>query len=488
MKLSMFILQRWFRNHGYKTHSAISNGPACLVGARISDDISQKSIACILTKDDQCGLVSIVNRSDILFITNASGEDVLNTANEAFEYYNAWEVYLLRSAFQKASLQELLDIANLAIMRPMLIKNSRQELCAITESYGEHVHPMWAEYLKRADHLPARFFDPSHSYNEPTDVAVQREPQIGFSPTYGGNFLYANLWTNNRRVGHICAYEHNLVFDRSDLQVMAVFQNIINFYVTASPGVLFSLSAMEEYIASVLTGDTTPNVLPEDLYKACDWNEEDQLLLFAFQPRSTSIPHGILADIRSELDQIVYPMYEVQVKEYNVFLVNMTRFQCEKSLSQILQEVPGTEHMTWGISNRFTGVTHLKEHFHALRLVIDWANMHHLPGAQVQDVFPALAVRQLDGLEAIDAYLSPACSLLQKYDQENCTHYAESLFWYLFYNRNLMMVSTRMGAHRNTVNKWILKIFELLGEDPFEKFAPRMTYLLTYLRSNPDLL
>lgn len=487
MKLSMYILQRWFQNHGYKTHSAITDGEARLLGARITDDISQKALACIMTRDDQSGLVSIVNRNDILFITNASGEDVLNTANEAFEYYNAWETYLLRSAFQQASLQELLDIANLAIMRPMLIKNSRQELCAITESYGPHVHPNWPEYLKHADRLPARFFDPNHSYSEPSDVAIQREPQVTLSPLYGGNFLYANLWTNDHRVGHVCAYEHNLPFDQGDIQVMSVFQSIINFYVTANPSILFSLSAMEEYMAAVLTGET-PSALPGEIYEACHWDLTDRLILFVVHPRSPNVPNSVLLQANSALDNAIYPMYDIPVGGDSVYLVNLTKFKTDKVVMDILSEVLNPQHFVWGVSNYFFGIDDLPGYYQAACKAVAYAESHSLPGAHIQKAVPAILMDYLNTMPQLRTYLSPSYGILQQYDAENDTHYAEALFWYLFYNRNLMNVAVKMGAHRNTVNKWILKIFEILGADPFDRFPMRMTYLLTFMASRPDLL
>lgn len=488
MKLSMYILQRWFKNHGYKTHAAITDGEARLLGARITDDISQKALACIMTKDDQFGLVSIVNQNDILFITDASGEDVLNTANEAFEYYNAWEVYLLRSAFYKASLQELLDIANLAVMRPMLIKNSRQELCAVTESYGSNVHPNWPEYLKHADNLPVRFFDPNHSYSDPAEVAKQRDPQIAYSPLYGGDFLYANLWTNDHRVGHICAYAHNLPFDKGDLQVMTVLQGIVNFYVTANPGVLFSLSAMEEYMAAVLAGDVPPVTSPREVYAACGWDEADQLILAVVQTKSAAVPNSILMKVKTELDNAMYPMYEAIVEGDTVFLVNLTKFQSEKTVMQILDDVLDPEYFVYGVSSYFTGIDRLKEKYEAAGKAAEFALARGQLGIHIQHVVPAILMDHLGTMPGLDSYLSPTCAILEEYDRENGTHYAEALFWYLFYNRNLMNVAVKMGAHRNTVNKWILKIFEILDRDPYDIVPIRLTYMLTFMQAHPELL
>ena len=488
MKLSMHILQRWFKTHGYKVHAAIIDGKAQLVGARITDDISQKALACIITKDDQCGLVSIANCNDILFITDASGEDVLNTANEAFEYYNAWEMYLLRSAFQQASLQELLDIANLAIMRPMLIKNSRQELCAVTESYGPYVHPNWPEYLKHADNLPVRFFDANHSYTDPTDVAEQRAPQVTISPTYGADFMYANLWTNDHRVGHICAYEHNLPFDKGDLQMMEVFQGIVNFYVTANPSVLFSLSAMEEYMAAILSDDIQPAALPRDVYAACGWDDEDHLILFVVQIKSRNVPNSVLQEMKSAVDNAIYPMYEVHVGTDHVFLVNLTKSQSPKPIMQILDDILDPDHFVYGVSNSFFGIEDLQEKYAVAKKAASYALARNQLGIQIQEAVPAIFVEHLETLPALKSYISPSISVLEAYDSENGTRYAETLFWYLLYNRNLMSVAVKMGAHRNTVNKWILKIFEILGSDPFDLIHLRLTYLLSFVQTHSDLI
>lgn len=488
MKISMYILERWFHNHGYNTHSAIIEGDACLVGARITDDITQRSLACIMTKDDQFGLVSLVNGNDILFITNASGEEVLNTVNEAFEYYNAWETYLLRSAFHQSSLQELLDIANLAIMRPMLIKNNRQELCAITDSYGDHVHPNWSEYLRHADNLPARFYDPSHSYTEPTEVSVTREATVAFSPTYGGDFLYANLWTNDQRVGHICAYEHNFPFNKGDIQMMSVFQSIVNFYVSANPKVLFSLSVMDEYMSAVLNGNTKPTMLPQDVLKECIWEQEHKLVLFVMRPKTENVPQSILQEAKAELDRRIYPMYEAHVKECGVFLVNITLFRSEKLIMDILQEILDSNLFVWGVSNIFRGIGQLPVHYRAALAAMEFAQEQGMPGAQIQQAAPCLLMKQLEGVPDLDAFLTPDYEVLRSYDGENGTRYAEALFWYLFYNRNLMTVAQRMGVHRNTANKWILHIMDILGHDAYDAFYLRLSYLLAYLKHHPATL
>ena len=488
MKLSMYILQRWFKNHGYKIHSAITEGDARLLGARITDDISQKALACIMTKDDQHGLVSIVNRNDILFLTDTSGEEVLNTANEAFEYYNAWEVYLLRSAFHQDSLQELLDIANLAIMRPMLIKNSRQELCAISESYGPNVHPNWPEYLKHVDNLPARFFDPNHSYSDPSDVAMQREPQVALSPLYGADFMYANLWTNEHRVGHICAYEHNLPFDKGDLQMMAVFQGIVNFYVTANPNVLFSLSVMEEHMVAILSGEMPPTSLPKEVYADCGWEEEDQLILFVVQTKVPNVPGTVLQEMKIALDNVIYPMFEAHIGTDSVFLVNLSKFQSKRLLVQILNEMLDPEYFVYGMSNYFFGMDRMRDNYEAAKRAAAYALEHGNLGTHIQRIVPEIFMEHLDTLPGLQSYQSPELAILEKYDRENGTHYAEALFWYLFYNRNLMNVATRMGAHRNTVNKWILKIFDILGNDLYDIIYLRLTYMMTFMHAHPELL
>jgi len=225
MKLSMYILEQWLRRKGYKIQSAIRDGSARLRSARITEDNSLSGIASISVGDEKTGLIKITNLDDLIFIIDSCPEKVFNQVNAAFDYYNAWESSLLRGVFEGNSLQELLDIAQLAFLRPMVIQNSRYEIMGITDSYGAQIHPIWRDYLNAPNRsLPFRLWYFDTRFNYMTERSTVKEPKVFYSKTYGGNFVLANIFQQDVRVAHITMYEHNIPFSEADLQLMRAFQ------------------------------------------------------------------------------------------------------------------------------------------------------------------------------------------------------------------------------------------------------------------------
>ncbi len=487
MKISMYLLERWFQEAGYKIYSAIAEGDARLVGARITDEAPTDVIAGIAVKDDASGLVTIINRKDILFITNASSKEVLNKATEAFEYYNNWEMTLLRGAFQKSSLQELLDIAVLAIRRPMLIKNSRRELCALTASYGAYVHPLWPEYLQIADSLPAPCYDYGKAYNELQEVVTIQEPAIRFSPSYCGNFMFANLITNDSRVGHISAYEHNRKFNKGDLQLMKVLQSIINFYVSANPEVLFKKSPMSDFMTNALTSDHAPTCSPAELFKACHWDPDDTIVMFLLHPISY-LPAQRIGNQIEILDQALSYQQHVTIKNNAVFLLDLSKNGSYFDFTRRLSALIDSKDFVWAISNPFQDLGEIRSHYQAAYEALEYAIKHRMPGACVSDAAALHAIESMNQSESLGSFGHPAYHVLTEYDKANSTRFRETLFWYLLFNRNLKNVSVRMNLHRNTINNWVLKIEEILGQDDFDHIPRRLSYILTYLRENKSVL
>lgn len=486
MKLSMYLLEDWFRSRGYKLQSAIHEGEPCLVGTRIADELSQKALACISDKDADVGLVTITNGQDVIFVVNATGSDVLNEANEAFEYYNAWEASLLRAAFQGATLQDLLDEAQLAIMRPMLIKNSRMELVAITDSYGPQTHPLWADYLRQFRPGRSNRYNFGHAFNEPADVAEQREPQITYSPVYQGDFMYANLWSDNdeRRIGYINAYQYDRPFGKKDLQLMAVFQKVVNFYVNAKPDVLFSQSALEEYMQSALNG-TSCRYQAGEVCRLNGWKDDDHFAVIVLRARGSQDRRAMDA-AQERLETTMYPMQAMAEPGRIIFLVNLREYGTYAKFTSDLRRCADAEHFVWGVSHEFLGLENLAVEVGLADLAAGKALEQDLPVATMRDVAVPLLMDHLRTAPHLDKLLHPDYQRLQQLDESGGTQFAQTLFWYLYDNRSFMDASVHMGVHRNTINYRVIKIFEYLGEDDFDSPQNRLLYLLTYLLEHPD--
>lgn len=487
MKLSMYLLEAWFQSKGFKIQSSIREGDVCLVGARIAEKKEQtvKALACISAKDAAFGLVTICSAEDIIFVMNSSGDEVLNVTNEAFEYYNAWEASLLRGAFHGASLQDLLDEAHLAIMRPMLIKNSRMELCAFTDSYGPQIHPLWSEYQKQRKPSRIMWYDCGHAFNELTDVALQREPQIAYSPVYEGNFMYANLWSEDRRIGYISAYEYNRPFHTGDLQLMKVFQGIVNFYINAVPDVLFLHSALEEYLIAALEGAKPAKYRASDIYEINSWTPEDLFAMAVLKSREPLSRRAMDAALEA-LETNVYPMQAVIQPDNIVFLVNLREYGSYEKLEQDLRLYADKDHFVWGVSHEFRGIEDVRRQYAMAAAAAESACEKALPGMTMRSAGVTLLLKHLQTYQDLPSVLHPDYLTLKKYDEENNTQFAQTLFWYLYFNRSFMDAAVHMGVHRNTINYRMTKIFEILSSDAFDNVNCRILYLLSYLLEHPE--
>lgn len=477
MKLSMYILEKWYLEHGYKLQSAIEKGECCLVGARISNDNSKRSLACISVENAEYGLVTVHNNEDIIFVINSKGEEILNITNEAFEYYNAWEASLLRGAFGGTMLQDLLNEAHLAIRRPMIIKNCRRELCAITDSYGPQVHPLWADYLSTP--IPSKLGDYyGRDFNELKDIAAKRTPDIAWSPTYKGEFMYANIIVNDRRVGYITAYENGRPFGKCDLQLMQVFQEIVSFYISADPSVLFQQPILEEYMLSSL--DHTPfHYGVCDVYRDEDWDEGDELAVIVTRDYLEMTKERAIY-IKERLESLLEYSCIVARKEEIIALVNVSKKGTYDELMEAIEGFAEENKVLCGISVKFTELEQFSRQYAMAGIACGCAEQIKSSSMSFHRAKLAILAGEMRKLENIDMLKGRDYVLLKNYDDENGTQLAETFFWYLIYNYKLMDVAEQMKVHRNTIDYRVNKIFEIINEEVYQIVANRIMYVLTY--------
>lgn len=303
---------------------------------------------------------------------------------------------------------------------------------------------------------------------------------------YEGLFMYANLWYNNHRVGYISAYEHGKPFEKSDLQIMRVFQQIINFCINANSDMLFSRSVIEDYMAAAVTGADYIKHLPSEIYSLNGWAESDPLTMFVLCP-TRNLPQNVIAEIQGRLENLIYPINMISVQQCMVFLVNLKRFEDYQKLIQVLRDNIDGKNFNWGACHAFTGITELKQHYDISIQSVSYAKEKGLVGACIMEAHAHLLTKTLSLVPNAQLMRHPAYVFLTDYDGEHNTHFALTFFWYLFYNRNLMNVASVMGVHRNTINNRVTKALELLIEDSFDDFSSRISYLLSYLAEHPEI-
>lgn len=489
MKISMFILEHWLRKNSFKVEPFIRDGAAELQVVRITDNITMNGVAGVSVRDAKTGTIIIANKEDFILVIDSAVEDVFNSVSAAFEYYNAWESALLRSVFEGCTLQDLLDIAQLAFSRPMLIQNSQYEIVAITDSYGI-INPIWDIYKKKKEkngktvHL---WLTEGH-FNSMSERVSLQEPTILSSHTNPGKFILANLFLQGIRVGHIVMYENSTLFYPGDLQLMKAFQAIIAFYIGSKRSVLFQSSILDAYLNQNLDGIAVhgESVALKAVYSHMGWSGEDHFLVVYFSLADEAVQEEY-DWVQSEINLAVNEAYTVLTSGGISVLCRLTDASEYDEISRCLEGIRRQSIRSWGMSQPFQGLQQLNGYGRIAREIAHVAEERGRRSLNIRDAGLELLMRDKPFREQLERLVHPEYLQLRRYDRENHTQLAETVFWYLYSNGNYSDTALRMESHRNTVYNRIAKAFELVDAGHLETASSRLLFQISYLLDNNEI-
>lgn len=488
MKISMYILERWLKKAGFNVHSSIKTGSAVLQSAHISVGDSRTGVVGVSMKDESAGLVLMENQGDLIFTVNTTLDAVFNQVISAFDYYNAWENSLLRSVFAGFSLQELLDIAQLAFGRPMLIQNSRFEVVGISQSYGAYVHPLWKYYHESQQKvMPFLNWDLPSGFNDVQEWASLQEPAILHSNTFESDFVLANLFLQNVRVGHITMYQHSQPFYQGDLQLMKAFQEIVSFAINANESLLFTTSNRDNYLLEAMGGEKIPGEYTSlnAVYAETGWQDSSGFLFayFLIDPSVEEKDYDWLwKKLEGELLTDASCLYQNGIG----VLLHLPDEDYEAAAASIEEKIQYPEVAAWGLSQPFSGLQNLKQHCTVTKLCALCAQKTGRKGLRMRDAGLRILLNEEQTQPLLAQLVHPEYEILTRYDMENHTHLAATVFWYLVANCNCSDASAWMNTHRNTVNNRMAKVWEIISPHAFDTIESRLLYQITYLRLSDD--
>lgn len=482
MKLSMYLLNDWLCSQGLKTQASIQQGNMCITGVRINEktEDNPSTVNIFLLEDDPSKIQKIIlsNREDKIIVVGASQEITINYIYQAFEYYNSWELSLLQMIASEPNLQTLLEVAHLAIHRPMLIRDTHSVIYAITDCYGEYVHPLWREYLETG----TSSFDTIEkvsSDNQFKAIYTKKKPVVVYSAAYEGMMLHANIWDKDIRIGACMAYENRIPFTCCDIQLMEYFQQILNIYISAHPNILRSRSYLSEYFKTMLNNKRVKSNDCSKIWKLTNWQSTDRLVVLCIKT-SKHIGDTILGRLCDDLEEKLEGSYAFLYEKRLVAIVNVSinRF-FRKSLHNVLKQMKN-EILHVGISHLFQNLNELPYYYKQAKLSCDAAIKKQISICNMSEIAFSFLGKEIQKNQWNKTLMHPDYELLHNYDDENATDYAASLFWYLYCNCVYTDAAVHLGIHRNTLIYRIEKIMELVFSN-YTDLSERSLYILTYI-------
>jgi len=479
MKLSMWTICAWLNERGLEAEPTISDGLPRITSFRLSRENSY-SATCV-DVIQQGKHVKLINDMDCIMVRNSKIDATSNLLSEAFEYYTHWENLLYERMVAGASLQELLDTADIVFNRPMFIKNDSSWIFAITWGYPPDVHPYWekmersvGQYTPDYDTVRTVSTDP-----EFRNVFMEKYPSITRSPAYGAMILHANIYLEERRVAEIIALENGVPFDRGEVHLMHVFADMIERYIRSNAGILFAVSDPATFLGPIIETGSVDEINLPTIYRAAGLASGSELCVAVIEGKNHSDTPmlGVLRDgLRAQLKKASVFSYLNQV--VCVMELGATR-SYERALQQISAQVP-VDAFVWGVSYEFSDLRLLRYYYEQAVTALNKATEKGRVWISMYDVACECILEKCMQNSALAPMIHPDLMRLRLADELDNTQYCSTLYYYLLCGGNYTDTAALMGLHRNSLIYRMNKIRGIMRTNP-DKIENRELLILSYL-------
>ena len=464
MKLSLYILEQWFKQHQYEISSCITKGEANLVAFRISHQPLSVNIgricpaSIIITDFNNHTSTAIVSGREYILVHNKTLEETLNLAYEVYEYYYSWESSLFQKITGPTSLQELLEMTHCIFNRPMSICNSRGWDYAMTNGDSPYIHPLQEEFLREPSDETATGADRQTFLKNLNDIS----PVIIYSAAHKCNVLFANIWLDGERAGAIVAYENEFPFSIADHQIMTVFQNIITIYATINKGILRSRSALSEYLIDVLDHKQSRSYTIGKILKYPNWKPSDRYIILCAGSRKAT-DSIFLNHLCDDLERAPFKPQTFIYDNKMVALINLKNVSKRTDLLSDIQHAIPEQTFSWGLSHEFYNISEFVRYYPQACHALSEAFQENTGGKTMRETAVDYIRRHCLEDEELQTLLHPDAMFLIEYDKKNHTLYANTLYWFLLFSCNYTDAAHKLHLHRNTLIYRINRIENLIS-------------------------
>lgn len=471
MKLSLWILDDWLKRNEIVTKTQILAGDSSIEGIRIFGDPNEDPTFLVINEtllggnENKCQ-INLMHMGDTIVIEGQRQEHIINLIQQAFEYYNKWEVEMLMCLIHKKHIQDLLEIAYRVFQRPMFIKSVSSWVLAITKGYEPDIHPYWTDMEESVTHRTSRF-DMIKTVSLDKNfqsVFTQKYPIVIESPLYKGYVMHSNVWTDNSRTCEIVTLEDNKPLTQRDVQLMDFFTRMVEMFIKNSNPLYVSSSDYSSFFLRLLEGSTPIQENLKFIYDISRWKENDEFVVMCIESKSkheTPIVRVLQDKIQEQLSAGCAFLYENQI----VCVINLTQTGTYNELIKLMKTLIPKDAFYWGSSYEFVNIEKFTQFYNQALCVLSYAISLKKSYRTMYQVAYLNITDQLRDLKVLSSSLHPDLVKLIDFDKKQSTNYLNTLFEYLFSGCNYTDAANRLGLHRNSLIYRISKIEELMSSD-----------------------
>lgn len=482
MKLSMWMIMEKMKKYSPKYD--IKDGKACILGIRFFSGEeavlfeSQYVYLCLDTEmfhgDQPSQSAALMNGRDIIILHSNNVNDILNDLLAVFDFYNSWEASVWEATAHK-SFQRVVDLGTTVLENPVMLADSSGSVLAMSSAFREDdINEYWVE-ARNTNRVPTAILGAPMRTLDGEISSWTDEPREYLLPN-GTATIGVFLTVDNEAVAGLGIWQYKNPIKPGDLWLAKILYNAL-LSMIGDPKERVPLRSSPAIIGDLLSGTEIDGTLLEKLELRCrgPWK-----LLVIDNPFHIDVVYkrSIVQQLRNSQIPCVPLIYE----EHVVALVSGDR------AGMLTDSVIGTREKQYylaGLSLPFDNLRNTSARYQQTLFAIGQAGGR--PGIyQGEDYALPYLLSVMGEQNAMAALTHPALNELRRYDAEKHSELYDTLYYYLLYERSILLGSQAMHIHRNSFMYRIQRIKEMTGLDLDDPML-RIYLLLSFLLEKVDL-
>lgn len=448
----------------------IDEGAPGIAFARLisSSHISSEAVYVCRAKDffaESVDDVVIMHRNDMIVVNGASAEEVFDEVCDIIDRFNNWERSIEGLIGSESGLQDMVDASEEVLDAPVFVYAPDGRAFAISRSYSPDIHWHWAEILENRGITSAGIRKLRDWINLP-EVWRDSYPQTRSSVMGGHEYMHCSLKPNGFMAGHFVLFGFDKPFRRGlerivDILVKVMERHMEQFYWVYSP----TSQVTDAFALFVSEGSFDESEISLFL-RALQWDSEDSFRVYVIHEREDGEPVLLSRLLNDLLHRFPYTISFVLDNEL-IVLENESRSTARDSVAAQLPSLLGND-FACGVSVAREGIRQCQLLYQQARrelgrcadedIALSYAEEHSAE-------YFAEAIRR-DGL--LVSYAHPEIVRLYRYDEENGTHFYETLRAYTLSSFHLSDAARYLHLHRNSLDYRLKRIREIIDFGDFD--------------------
>lgn len=460
----MWILNKWLSE--YKPTAIIVEGKQGIIGARVfSENEFQDSRYVYVSRmrdffpQSATDEILLMHSNDVISLLGDDPQVIINSINEAFAYYNQWEIELAQAALSDTPEQAIIDACK-DTFGPMFVVDLNFNLLAFSKHYGRgEVNNYRDEYI--LENKPSK--QTVHAMRERSTLAKllpHRHNRRVFNDPEAAPFSHSIMVSyldDDALVGQL-VISSSSEFGKEGIQLARSVEKALN----SIQGKIAPSSAsnlVEALFVNLVEGVPVEAQAHEKLMLLRGWTRPSTFCIVCCEPQTAKPEH-----LRMYKIKLSAAVPDTLVVSHGDKLVGLLRCASAEVVGRSFKAAAEEMGLSMGVSLLFSDLHEIALRTRQAAQAAALAKDGLLPVVQFQSCALHAITHSFDQ-EFVESSLHPTVKELIANDSRNSTEYAATLRCFLQNERSYQQTAEALFVHRNTVLYRIQKLQELYAID-----------------------